>query len=75
MSLDNKDILSWGNSDENAETIVRDFCLDVAKIFSTHLPSDIGAQLCNIDNDLGTSKDAGYLTSKVVSLIETLLDY
>ncbi|RAL54476.1 hypothetical protein DM860_001604 [Cuscuta australis] len=73
MSSVDKDIFFWGNLEENAETIVRDFCLDAAKIFSAHLPT--GEQSYVVGNDLGADKEAGFLTHKVVTLIETLLEY
>nr|GMD70111.1 endoribonuclease Dicer homolog 2-like [Ipomoea batatas] len=72
LSCDDKDSFLWGKLDLRAETISRGFSLDAAKIFSDHMPS--GAQW-DISNDLQANKDAGYITSKVLSLVEILLSY
>ncbi|XP_052186204.1 endoribonuclease Dicer homolog 2-like isoform X2 [Diospyros lotus] len=58
--------------DVHGESIVRDFSLDVFKVFSAYIPSGQG---WSIGDDLNADKVAGYLSSKVVSLIESLLDY
>ncbi|XP_019181512.1 PREDICTED: endoribonuclease Dicer homolog 2-like [Ipomoea nil] len=72
LSCDDKDSFLWGKLDLRAETISRGFSLGAVKIFSAHMPS--GAQW-DITNDLQANKDAGYITSKVLSLVETLLCY
>ncbi|RAL54301.1 hypothetical protein DM860_001429 [Cuscuta australis] len=72
LSCEDKDIFKWGTLSLHAETIIRGFSLDAAKIFSAQMPN--GAQ-SYVSNDLQAGMDAGYLTSKVLSLVEILLDY
>ncbi|CAH9091576.1 unnamed protein product [Cuscuta epithymum] len=73
LSCKDKEIFNWDKLDLHAETIVRGFSLDAAKIFSAQIPSG-GAQMY-LSNDLQDDKDARYLTSKVVTLVNTLLEY
>ncbi|XP_052184122.1 endoribonuclease Dicer homolog 2-like isoform X2 [Diospyros lotus] len=72
LSCDETDIFSWGKLDVCAETIVKDFSLDVSKVFSTYIPS---GQRWSIGDDLNADMVAGYLSSKVIYLIKYLLDY
>ncbi|KAK3028008.1 LOW QUALITY PROTEIN: hypothetical protein RJ639_040007, partial [Escallonia herrerae] len=70
LSCDEIDILSWGILDVCGETIVRDFSLDAVKVFSTRIPSDWVIGDC-----IKATAEAGYLTMKIVCLIESLLEY
>ncbi|RAL54473.1 hypothetical protein DM860_001601 [Cuscuta australis] len=72
LSCKDKDIFNWQRLNLHAESVVRGFCLDAAKILSAHMP--YGAQ-SYVSSDLQGDTDAGYLTSKVFSLIGILLDY
>ncbi|KAM7525882.1 hypothetical protein LguiA_015784 [Lonicera macranthoides] len=69
---DENDTFSWGKLDLCGETIARDFILDALKIFSSYLPSGPN---WSIANDTEANVDAGYLTIKVICLIESLLEY
>ncbi|KAK3016706.1 hypothetical protein RJ639_005644, partial [Escallonia herrerae] len=70
LSCDEIDILSWGKLDVCGETIVRDFSLDAVKVFSTRIPSDWVIGDC-----MKATPETGYLTMKIVCLIESLLEY
>ncbi|CAN4126640.1 unnamed protein product [Withania somnifera] len=63
---------SWEELDVCAQTIVRDFSLDASKVFSAHLPS---GPHWSIGGDIQANADAGYLSSKVNCLLESLLEY
>ncbi|KAG5574722.1 hypothetical protein H5410_054856 [Solanum commersonii] len=54
------------------DACVRDFCLTASKIFSAHLPS---GPHWSIGGDIQANVDAGYLSSKVNCLLESLLEY
>ncbi|CAK9167068.1 unnamed protein product, partial [Ilex paraguariensis] len=66
------DIFQWGKLDVCGEKIVRDFCCDVLGAFSTYIPS---GPHWSIGNDRNSDLVAGYLTSKVICLVESLLGY
>ncbi|KAL3650103.1 hypothetical protein CASFOL_006506 [Castilleja foliolosa] len=70
--VEEEDIFVWGKMDVSCERIVRAFSLDAAKIFYASMP--YGSQW-SIRNDLTANVTAGYFTSKVMCLVETLLDY
>ncbi|KAK3028012.1 hypothetical protein RJ639_040011, partial [Escallonia herrerae] len=70
LSRDEIDILSWGKLDVCGETIVKDFSLDAVKVFSARIPDDWVIGDC-----IKASAEAGYLTMKIVCLIESLLEY
>ncbi|KAA8537034.1 hypothetical protein F0562_029512 [Nyssa sinensis] len=72
LSREGMDIYLWGKLDVCGETIVRDYSLDSFRVFSRFIPS--GPDWC-IGDDIKASMDAGYLTSKVLCLIESLLEY
>ncbi|XP_058216237.1 endoribonuclease Dicer homolog 2 [Rhododendron vialii] len=72
LSCEEIELFTWGNLDISGETIVRDFISDALKVFSNHVPA---AQWRSIGGDIYASKDAGYLSSKVICLIEALLQY
>ncbi|KAK6786604.1 hypothetical protein RDI58_015129 [Solanum bulbocastanum] len=72
LSREEVDFFSWGELDVCAQTIVRDFSLGASKIFSARLPS--GPQW-SIGGDIQANADAGYLSSKVTCLLESLLEY
>ncbi|XP_049381531.1 endoribonuclease Dicer homolog 2-like [Solanum stenotomum] len=54
------------------DACVRDFCLTASKIFSARLPS---GPHWSIGGDIQANVDAGYLSSKVNCLLESLLEY
>ncbi|GER28274.1 dicer-like 2 protein [Striga asiatica] len=66
------DVFVWGKMHVSGEKVVRGFSSEAVKIFSASMPS--GAKW-SIRNDLMANITAGYLTSKVMCLVETLLDY
>ncbi|KAL3652076.1 hypothetical protein CASFOL_001757 [Castilleja foliolosa] len=70
--VEEEDIFLWGKMDLSCERIVKAFSSDAFKIFYVSVPS--GPQW-SIRNDLTANVTAGYLTSKVMCLVETLLDY
>lgn len=72
LSREELDLFTWEKVDASGETIVRGFISDAFKVFSNHIPS---APSWSIGDNINDSKDAGYLTSKVICLIEALLRY
>ncbi|KAG5600285.1 hypothetical protein H5410_031655 [Solanum commersonii] len=72
LSREEVDFFSWGELDVCAQTIVRDFSLGASKIFSARLPS---GPHWSIGGDIQANADAGYLSSKVTCLLESLLEY
>ncbi|TMW86618.1 hypothetical protein EJD97_021111 [Solanum chilense] len=72
LSREEVDFLSWGELDVCAQTIVRDFSWGASKIFSARLPS---GPHWSIGGDIQANVDAGYLSSKVTCLLESLLEY
>lgn len=72
LSCDETDLFVWGRLDDCVETIIRDYSADVLKIFSNHIPY---APLWSVGADLESNMNDGYLSSKVVCLIESLRDY
>lgn len=72
LSSEETDFFSWGELDVCAQTIVRNFSLGASKVFSARIPS---GSHWSIGGDIHANVDAGYLTSKVKSLIESLLEY
>lgn len=71
LSCDESDVFLWGKLDIHGEKIVKDFTLDVLKLFLTCIPSGPEWSIGDMDADM----EAGFLTSKVVCLIESLLEY
>ncbi|KAL6504014.1 hypothetical protein OROGR_025937 [Orobanche gracilis] len=71
-SIEAEDIFVWDKMDVSGEKVVRAFSSDAVKIISASMPS--GPQW-SIRNDLMANVTAGYVTSKVMCLVETLLDY
>ncbi|XP_060186301.1 endoribonuclease Dicer homolog 2-like isoform X1 [Lycium barbarum] len=72
LSCAENEFFSWGELDVCAQTIVRDFSLGASKVFLSRLPS---GSHWSIGGDIQANTDAGYLTSKVTCLIESLLEY
>ncbi|KAH0777655.1 hypothetical protein KY290_009066 [Solanum tuberosum] len=72
LSFEENDFFSWGEFDACAQTIVRNFSLGASKIFSARLPS---GPHWSIGGDIQANADAGYLSSKVNCLLESLLEY
>ncbi|XP_047956209.1 endoribonuclease Dicer homolog 2 isoform X1 [Salvia hispanica] len=70
-SRGNGAIFMWGEVDVNGERVIKAFSSDALELLSAHLPT--GLQL--IHNDLRASMTNGYLTSKIICLVETLLEY
>ncbi|KAK9292106.1 hypothetical protein L1049_020064 [Liquidambar formosana] len=66
------DIFIWGNLDLFGEKIIKDFSNDAAKIFSAYIPSGLK---WSIGDNVKANMDAGFLTSKVLCLIESILEY
>ncbi|XP_059435828.1 endoribonuclease Dicer homolog 2 isoform X1 [Corylus avellana] len=66
------DSIPWGKLDVRSQAIVNNFSLDAFHTFATHVPS--GPEWSIGDNDKA-NMDAGLVTSKVVCLIESLLEY
>lgn len=64
--------ISWGNLDLSGEAIVKDFSQDVLNALSPCIPSDPN---WSVGDNVQRDVDAGLITSKVVCLIESLLEY
>ncbi|KAL0452252.1 UNVERIFIED_CONTAM: Endoribonuclease Dicer2 [Sesamum latifolium] len=62
----------WGQMDASGNRVVRAFSSDAVKVFSASMPSGPEWSICY---DLIDNMKAGYLTSKVMCLVETLLAY
>ncbi|XP_011084676.1 endoribonuclease Dicer homolog 2 isoform X1 [Sesamum indicum] len=71
-SREEDDIFIWGQMDASGNRVVRAFSSDAVKVFSASIPS--GPEW-SIRYDLIDNMKAGYLTSKVMCLVETLLEY
>ncbi|KAL3833920.1 hypothetical protein ACJIZ3_008656 [Penstemon smallii] len=71
-SREEDDIFSWGKMDVSGERVVRSFSLDAAKVFSASMPS--GPERL-MRHHLKANTTAGYLSSKVMCLVDTLLEY
>ncbi|KAG6645299.1 endoribonuclease Dicer homolog 2-like isoform X1 [Carya illinoinensis] len=69
---DETDSISWDKLDVFGETIVKDFSLDAFHTFSSYIPSGPDWP---IGDNIKENMDEGLITSKVVCLIESLLDY
>ncbi|KAG8390725.1 hypothetical protein BUALT_Bualt01G0113300 [Buddleja alternifolia] len=65
-------ICTWVRMDISGERVVRAFSTEAIKLFSAFMPS--GPQW-SIHYNLTDNMTAGYLTSKVMCLVETLLEY
>ncbi|XP_057960958.1 endoribonuclease Dicer homolog 2 isoform X2 [Malania oleifera] len=70
LSTDETDILCWGQFDLFGETIIKDFSKGVLKIFSNYIPSD-----WSIGGNMKDDMDRGFLSVKVIALIESLMEY
>ncbi|KAL8511973.1 hypothetical protein ACS0TY_018436 [Phlomoides rotata] len=66
------DIFLRGNAHVTGNRVAIAFSKDAVKAFSSHIPSD---PQWSLRNDLKASMDAGYVSSKVICLVETLLEY
>ncbi|KAM3691337.1 hypothetical protein ACB098_08G007900 [Castanea mollissima] len=64
--------ISWGKLDVLSEKIVKNFSSDAFKAFEACVPSGPG---WSIGDNFSASMDAGLLTSKVICLIDSLLEY
>ncbi|XVF44119.1 hypothetical protein PTKIN_Ptkin02bG0094800 [Pterospermum kingtungense] len=72
LSSGQSDLLMWGKLDVFGEKIVRRYSLDAFHAFETCLPSGPD---WTIATNVTASVDAGFLTSKVFCLIESLFEY
>ncbi|KAL6958168.1 hypothetical protein U1Q18_022106 [Sarracenia purpurea var. burkii] len=72
LSCEETDVFSWGKLDVCGETIVRNFSLDALKVFCTYMPS---GPAWSIGDDIKANMESGYLSSRVICLIESLLGY
>ncbi|PIN21629.1 Ribonuclease [Handroanthus impetiginosus] len=71
-SREEENIFICGQMDVSSKRIDRAFSLDAAKVFSACMPS---GPKWSVGNDLMANIRDGYLTSKVVCLVEILLRY
>ncbi|KAL0358761.1 UNVERIFIED_CONTAM: Endoribonuclease Dicer2 [Sesamum angustifolium] len=71
-SREEDDIFIWGQMDASGNRVVRAFSSDAVKVFSASMPSGLE---WSIRYDLIDDMKAGYLTSKVICLVQTLLEY
>ncbi|KAL8517842.1 hypothetical protein ACS0TY_009230 [Phlomoides rotata] len=65
-------IYVWGSTGVTGDRVARAFSRDAVKAFSSLIPSD---PQWSIGNDLKANMTAGYVSSKIVCLVETLLEY
>uniref|UniRef100_A0A2N9FEH6 Uncharacterized protein n=1 Tax=Fagus sylvatica TaxID=28930 RepID=A0A2N9FEH6_FAGSY len=66
------EFISWVKPDVFSEQIVKNFSSDASHAFATCIPSGLG---WSIGDNVRANMDEGLLTSKVVCLIESLLEY
>ncbi|KAL0340835.1 UNVERIFIED_CONTAM: Endoribonuclease Dicer2 [Sesamum radiatum] len=71
-SREEDDIFIWGQMDASGNRVVRAFSSDAVKVFSASMPSGLE---WSIRYDLIDDMKAGYLTPKVICLVQTLLEY
>lgn len=64
------DLLSWGNLDKFGERITKSFGFDAAQALETYMPSE-----WTISGNIEVDVESGLFTTKIVCLIESLLDY
>lgn len=62
----------WKKLDARGETIVQSFSLDASEVIKNWIPS---GPCWSIGADTKADLDSGYLTTKVVCLVESLLEY
>ncbi|KAK9919220.1 hypothetical protein M0R45_027830 [Rubus argutus] len=72
FSHNETDFFTWEKLDVMGERIVRNFSLEAYKAFACFLPSD---PKWAIADDISDNMNKGFLTSKVVCLIQLLLEY
>ncbi|KAL2526233.1 Endoribonuclease Dicer2 [Abeliophyllum distichum] len=72
LSCEETNVFSWVKLDVSGEKVVKDFSLDALKLFYDFVPS--GAQGSN-HYDMNAKLNSGYVTSKVICLVDTLLEY
>ncbi|MBA0550596.1 hypothetical protein Golob_021531, partial [Gossypium lobatum] len=72
LSCYESEFLMWGKLDVFGEKIVRSYSVDAFHAIGTCIPSDPD---WTIVNDVKASVDAGFLTTKVLCLIESLSEY
>ncbi|MBA0607154.1 hypothetical protein Godav_019498, partial [Gossypium davidsonii] len=72
LSCYESEFLMWGKLDVFGEKIVRSYTVDAFHAIGTCIPSDPD---WTIVNDVKASVDAGFLTRKVLCLIESLSEY
>ncbi|KAK8567711.1 hypothetical protein V6N12_006288 [Hibiscus sabdariffa] len=72
LSYDENEFLRWEKLDVCGDKIVRSFSSNAFHAIGTCLPSGPD---WSIVNDIKTSVDAGFLTTKVLCLIESLYEY
>ncbi|KAJ0644742.1 putative ribonuclease III [Helianthus annuus] len=70
-SCEANDLYTWGTPDVRGEAIARDFCKDVHNTLSSYIPP--GWLVHHINKESVLSH--GFLTTKVVCLIESLAEY
>ncbi|KAJ6902410.1 hypothetical protein NC651_020022, partial [Populus alba x Populus x berolinensis] len=66
------DFISGGKLDVSGETIVKSFCQDASLAISNCFSA---GQECSIGNNIKAHLGAGLLTSKILCLVESLLQY
>ncbi|KAJ9703323.1 hypothetical protein PVL29_004924 [Vitis rotundifolia] len=69
---DDMDICCWGQLDLSGEEIIKNFNKDAYKVISTYLPPD---REHSVGDDLEADAEYGFLTTKVICLIGSLLQY
>ncbi|XP_012466794.1 endoribonuclease Dicer homolog 2 isoform X1 [Gossypium raimondii] len=72
LSCYESEFLMWGKLDVFGDKIVRSYSVDAFHAIETCIPSDPD---WTIVNDVKASVDAGFLTTKVLCLIESLSEY
>ncbi|KAK6911762.1 Ribonuclease III domain [Dillenia turbinata] len=66
------EIFSWVEMDVWGERALKDYSINVSNILSDHIQSGLG---WSVGDDIAADMEVGLLTSKVVCLIDSLLEY
>ncbi|RVW27130.1 Endoribonuclease Dicer-like 2 [Vitis vinifera] len=80
---DDMDICCWGQLDLSGEEIIKNFNKDAYKVISTYLPSGTSNpelvlfqyRELSVGDDLEADAESGFLTTKVICLVGSLLQY
>ncbi|KAL0744505.1 hypothetical protein Bca4012_086018 [Brassica carinata] len=71
FSTSQNDFVLWGQLDKFSETSIKKFCSNASQAILAYIPDGPTWSVANIKRNV----EAGLITSKIVCLVESLLDY